>query len=207
MKKLIVLFFMLLHGFGIDVNAQAIRSAFVEMPDTLMLLLTANDRRDCIDFIDAGMRAVVSNRLGGKSELKKLADDFLLINTTESSVMQMKLLPCINGDTVICMVNTVCAEVADSRISFYNRRWEKLSVTKFFETPNISDFFIPSDSVANYKDIADIYLVRLDLQSHSDSLRAEYTMPGYMSDDDSVMVAPMLQPLWYKWNGERFVIK
>lgn len=205
MKKLFVIFLMVAMVAGMKINAQNVRSVFIEMPDTLMLLLTQNDRRDCIDFIEAGMRAVVTNRLGGKSELKKLTDDFLSVNMSKSSVMQIKLLPYADRDTVICVVNTVCAEACNSVISFYNRNWERMDKIKLFENPEISDFFLPSDSVQRYVDMADIYLVRLDLQSASDSLRAEYTMPGYMTKDDSLRIAPMLQPLWYKWSGKGFI--
>lgn len=207
MKKFFVIFLMVAMVSGMKINAQNVSSVFIEMPDTLMLLLTQNDRRDCIDFMEAGMRAVVTNRLGGKSELKKLTDDFLSVNMSKSSVMQIKLLPYADRDTVICVVNTVCAEACNSVISFYNKNWEKMDEIILFEKPKISDFFIPADTVQRYADMADIYLVRLDLQSESDSLRAEYTMPGYMTKDDSLKIAPMLQPLWYKWNGKGFVIK
>ncbi len=201
MKRKSILFLAVMFCAVVGVNAQGIRSAFIEMPDTLMMLLTQNDRRDCIDFVDAGMRAVVTNRLGGKSELTQLYDNYLSLKTSDSSTMQMRLLPCLDGDTVLCVVNTVRAEVPNSEIRFYNNRWEEL---RLFEKPRIKDFFIPSDTLQRYVDMADIYLVELRLFPQTDSLRANYTMPGYMSKDDSVKIAPMLRTLWYDWDGKSY---
>ena len=45
----------------------ALRDAFRQMPDSVMPTLTQNNRLDCLDFLDAGMKAEVRNRLGGTS--------------------------------------------------------------------------------------------------------------------------------------------
>ena len=50
-------------------SAQEARTLFVHMPDSILPLLTPVNRADCIDFLDSRMRAVVTNRLGGKSEM------------------------------------------------------------------------------------------------------------------------------------------
>lgn len=203
MKKFLILFFAIMLCDSAVTYAQNIRSAFVQMPDTLLLLLTQNDRRDCIDFVDAGMRAVVTNRLGGKSELTRLSPDYLCLKTSPTSTMQMRMLPHAAGDSILCVVNSVHAEACNSDIRFYNSKWEELSL---FSKPRIKDFFLPSDSLQRYIDMADIYLVKLELSSVSDSLRADYTMPSYMTSDDSTKIAPMLRTLWYNWDGHGYHI-
>lgn len=204
MKKLFLIFLLFISGYS-SIDAQDIRSLFVEMPDSLMPLLTANDRRDCIDFVDARMRAVVTNRLDGKSELVYLGDNFISLKTSASTTMQIKLLPFNVNDTLVCIVNSAYAEACNSRITFYDKDWKPVDRDSVFEYPRIRDFFQPSDSVEHYIKLADIYLVKLTFSESTDTLRAEYTMPAYMAAEDSTRVAPMLQSISYTWNGKRFV--
>ena len=182
--------------------AQDMPQLFVEAPDTVLPLLTRNNRADCVDFLDAKMRARVTNRLDGRSELLSISDDFLELRNSESSTVQMKLLP-FGEDTIIAVVRSVCAEACDSRLSFYNKDWSQANVT--FSRPPIKDFFIPTDSLDFLMARCDIYLVRLSLSPVDNVLTADYTMPQYMSEEDSALVAPKLRTLRYRWNGVSFV--
>ena len=203
MKRVTIAFIAFISLFCGSAQAQDLRTLFIEMPDTLLPLLTDNDRRDMIDFWDARMSASVVNRLDGKSRITALTDDFLSVELSRSSSMQIKMLNVEGGDTLLCIVNTVGAEAYDSRIHFYNSRWERVDGLKF-AMPSIVDFFLPSDSVDKALAVSDIYLVKLSLSADSDSLKAEYTMPLYMSRSDSARVAPQLRPLHYRWTGKRF---
>lgn len=204
MKK--ILLFSLFIFFAADsyLSAQSMRALFVSMPDSIMPLLTKNNREDCIDFIDAGMQAVVTNRLDSKSELLQFTPNFLHLRTSEAGTMQLKILPTAD-DTLVCVINTICAEACDSRIAFYTRKWQPVDSEKHFAAPAISDFFLPSDSVGELLDIADIYLVKMSLSADDNSLVAEYTMPRYMLQGDSARVASNLRQLKYSWVGDRFV--
>ena len=203
MKRVTIAFIAFISLFCGSAQAQDLRALFIEMPDTLLPLLTDNDRRDMIDFWDARMSASVVNRLDGKSRITALTDDFLSVELSRSSSMQIKMLNVEGGGTLLCIVNTVGAEAYDSRIHFYNSRWERVDGLKF-AMPSIVDFFLPSDSVDKALAVSDIYLVKLSLSADSDSLKAEYTMPLYMSRSDSARVAPQLRPLFYRWTGKRF---
>ncbi len=203
MKRVTIAFIAFISLFCGSAQAQDLRTLFIEMPDTLLPLLTDNDRRDMIDFWDARMSTSVVNRLDGKSRITALTDDFLSVELSRSSSMQIKMLNVEGGDTLLCIVNTVGAEAYDSRIHFYNSRWKRVDGLKF-DMPSIVDFFLPSDSVDKALAVSDIYLVKLSLSADSDSLKAEYTMPLYMSRSDSARVAPQLRPLHYRWTGKRF---
>jgi hypothetical protein len=98
----------------------------------------------------------------------------------------------------------VKAEVADSRIDFYDSNWNKLQVDGRFAYPAISDFFI-SDA-EKYIGLCDMYLVSLTLNADDCTMVAEYTMPAYMNDGDAEKVLPLLRRIVYRWNGKRFVI-
>ena len=203
MRKL-MFFVVLLFGCLVSrVSAQDMRTVFLNAPDVVFPMLSSNDRADLVDVIEAGMTAKVRNRLDGVSVLAELTDDYLSLATTASSNMQLKLLP-FNGDTVICMVKTVKAEAADSRICFYDKQWNRLDGSGMFTMPEISDFFVSPDD--EYMDMCDIYLVSLTLSAADNTLVAEYTMPAYMSVDDAGKIEPLLRKLVYRWNGGRFVI-
>ena len=188
------------------VSAQNMRAVFLDAPEWVFPLLTKNCRADLVDFIEAGMKAQVNNKLDGVSVLEELDDDYLNLSTTASSSVQLKLLP-VNGDSIICVVRTVKAEAADSRIYFYDRSWNLLNADGKFQTPSIRDFFISPSDADELVDICDIYLVAFALSADNETLVAEYTMPAYMNIDDAKKVALLLRKLTYRWNGERFVIE
>lgn len=202
MKKILIIAVLFLSALVNDVAAQSMRDIFINAPDSVFPLLTRTNREDCIDFLDAGMRARVTNRLEGKSELCSITDNFLELRSSEYSTVQLRLLPC-EDDTVIAVVRSVCAEACDSRISFYKKNWESAAVS--FVRPPIVDFFISPDSAAIYMPKCDIYLVKLALSSTDDTLVAEYTMPEYMNAEDRAVVAPCLRPLLFRWEKCSFV--
>ncbi len=201
MKK--ILFLIIAFIFCTELSAQNMRTLFVEMPDSLLPLLSKINREDCVDFLDAGMRARVKNILGEYSELLVFNENFLHLKTSNSGSMQVKLLPS-ESDTVVCVINSVCAEACSSRISFYTPQWQQLNKDNLFKTPLIRDFIVESDSTEYYRNMADIYLVELSLSATSDSLTARYTMPSYMLREDSAKIVPHIRTLNYKWNGTRF---
>lgn len=205
MRKIIYIFTFLMIVFAKQTNAQEMRKIFVEMPDSIIPLLTQSNRADCVDFIDAKMRARVTNRLDGHSELLELTPDYLNIKLTSHTSMQMKLLPSLSGDTIICMINTVCAEACDSRIRFYTKEWQEIShATTLFKRPKVKEFFIAGESLDKILQIADIYLVELKLSPTETTIQANYTMPAYMSRADSAFVTKSIHPIVYQWTGKSF---
>lgn len=202
MRKLFVITILFLCAAVNDIAAQSMRQIFVNVPDSVFPLLTRTNREDCIDFLDAKMRARVINRLDGKSELLSITDNFLELRSSDSSTVQMRLLP-YAGDTIIAVVRSVCAEACDSRIAFYKKSWEPAPVS--FARPPIAEFFHSPDSAALYMPKCDIYLVKLTLSPDEEVLVAEYTMPQYMNKEDAAAIAPCLRALRFRWQGGAFV--
>ena len=102
-KSLFFLIFLLsLQG----VSAQRMRDVFASMPDSVLEVMTKNNRLDCIDFIENNMEARVRNRFDGFSELKTLTKDYLNLNLTSSCLVEMKLLPVADSISYICVVKT-----------------------------------------------------------------------------------------------------
>lgn len=204
MKKILLLFF-LLSVSSLPVCSQMMERLFMAAPDSVVPLLDENDRFELVEYAKAGMKSRVSNRLEDESVLKEIGTDYLFLQTTAISSMQMKLLP-LGSDTVICVVNSVKVEAEDSRVAFFDSKWNRIPGDRFFKSPSIREFFQPSDTVGEYVDMCDIYLVSLRLNANDNTLVAEYTMPDYMGAEDAALVRPLLRKLVYRWDGTRFVI-
>lgn len=196
-------------------NAQQAKQYFVSMPDTILPLLTEINRADCIDFLESNMRAIVTNRLDGKSEMTKLTDNYIAIKLSEQSSWQMKVLALNDSTQVICTVFTACAPACDSHIKFYTTQWESLSLADYIQTmPTLSDY-LPQLNESDY-DIqtlnavkqADLLLIKMQLSADDNTLVCSFDTPQYMEKSAAQKLTPLLQePIVYNWNSGKFVRK
>ena len=63
---------------------------FKAMPDSLMPYLTKNNRLDMIDFMEANMKAEITNQLEGRTEMTALTADSLSLRMNETLRIDMK---------------------------------------------------------------------------------------------------------------------
>ena len=196
-------------------NAQQAKQYFVSMPDTILPLLTEINRADCIDFLESNMRAIVTNRLDGKSEMTTLTDNYIEIKLSEQSSWQMKVLALNDSTQVICTVFTACAPACDSHIKFYTTQWESLSLADYIQTmPTLSDY-LPQLNETDY-DIqtlnavkqADLLLIKMQLSADDNTLVCSFDTPQYMEKSAAQKLTPLHQkPIVYNWNSGKFVRK
>ncbi len=121
---------------GMTVMAHAqikISDLFREMPDSLLPVLSENNRLDMIDFMASGMKAEVTNRLGGRSEMILLTDDSLRIKVSDAQTVTLLLispLDSIESDhKIICQICTYGTNesMLQSVTSFYTTQWNKIN--------------------------------------------------------------------------------
>ena len=193
-----------------EMKAQEMDAVFAAMPDTYMPQLESAWRKDLIDLYHSGKEAKLKNTMDGFSSLQKLTDDYLLLQVTERSTVEMKLLPLVNETHVICMVTTVYGPVPDSRISFFTTEWKPLETAELF-TPVSADWYIKPDvdtsSVAFVEATArlDMDLVEYTLNPDTPTLTMTYTTPLYLSAEERTRIQPHLSdPIVYTWKGYRF---
>lgn len=106
---------------------------FREIPDSLLPTLSENNRLDMLDFMASNMKAEVTNRLGGKSEMTLLTDSTLSIQMSKALKVDMLLLtPETSADPesedVICMIETFGRDSLsqESQVRFFTTSWELL---------------------------------------------------------------------------------
>lgn len=106
---------------------------FKAMPDSLLPYLTTNNRLDMLDFMEAKMKAEVTNLLDGKSEMTALTHDSLSIRMNGVLRIDMKIVrvaePVDSSTQVIRVVRTYTLnENQTERIAdVYSSVWRKLS--------------------------------------------------------------------------------
>lgn len=138
MYRRFILLYLALLVWSLTVSAQStMREAFQQAPQSLMPYLTENDRLDLIDFLDSGMKAEVTNQLGGKSELLRLTERFLSLNLSQGLSMKMLLLdspePVDSVTQVICLVRTYGIDCRESTVQFYSMKWRQLLTADYME--------------------------------------------------------------------------
>lgn len=139
MKKIIIL--VCLFVFCTAVSAQLhMREVFAQLPDSVLPLMSKNNRLDCIDFIENGMEARVKNHFGDPVVLDSLTHDYLLLHTSESGYVEMRLL-LKASDTLLCVNRTYLGSVADSEVRVYDTLWRFVAVV---QRPDFVQFFKPS---------------------------------------------------------------
>lgn len=213
MKKLVAVLFVICMGVG-SVSAQLAKTCFTNMPDSLSPLLTAVNRADFIDFLESKMKAEVTNRFGGKSEMTELTPDYIRVQVTPQSSWQMKLLAVNDSTKLICAVSTVCAPACDSHIDFYTTDWKALPSASYLPALPVMDDFIASASdtvdVYQYQDArlqADMLLMKADLSGKDATLTFTFTTPDYMEKEAAEKLKPFLRrPVSYVWKEGKFVL-
>lgn len=106
---------------------------FKEMPDSLLPYLTKNNRLDMIDFMEAGMKAEVTNRLEGKSLMTMLTADSLSLQLNDMLQVDMQLRrvdePVDSSQWLVCVRRTYRLNEKQTAciVDVYTAAWRLLS--------------------------------------------------------------------------------
>jgi hypothetical protein len=224
MKRL--LFFILHFSFFIScaMTQPMMRDVFAAMPDSVLPLVTKNNRLDCIDFIENNMEARVRNRMGEYVALEALTSTYARFRTSPLTVMEMRLLPTTSAPAispadssaasplVLCVVTTVQTgeenterRMEDSSIRFYHADWSPLNKTAF-AAPSLNAFFttLSQETEAARRSLGSFHPVKLQLSPEHNTLTATLQTAA-LSADERETVREVLKPIVMQWNGESFV--
>lgn len=191
-------------------NAQTMKEVVLSMPDSIMPLLSKDNKADFIDFLASKMRAKVKNAFNEYSYMDTLTTDYASIRLTPVSSVSLKLLPLTDSTKVICMVHTYKSDASDSKISFYDTKWHALKTEDFVTVPSGRDF------VNNVTDVDSLQLIqgKLDLSmvvAHLSPANMDLKFSfddAYLSWEDKALVKKRIrQAIVKKWENGRFVSK
>lgn len=209
MKRYILLMLCCLCVSG--VFGQEMKDVFINMPDRYIPQLEDAWRKDLVDLYNSGKAARLQNTMNGYSKLDSLTKDYLRLQVTERSSVEMKMLPLINNTYVICMVTTIGGPAPDSRIEFYSTDWKPLPSEDLL-TPVSPGWFLKEDADPDsdaFKDVQarlDMDLIAYALSPDNLTLTATYTTPAYLDKETREKVTKFLKdkPKVYTWERSHF---
>ncbi len=116
-----------------EVSAQTtVGEMWQNMPDSLApAYLKADKRRAMVDYYNMGETAEVIHSLQGVSTLDMLSASYAEVTLSGALSMQLALLPTAQGDTILCRVVTVTAPAKESKVEFFDTKWNKLKTDEY----------------------------------------------------------------------------
>ena len=209
MKRRLRLFF--LCSFLLQMAAAGgIKDVFEQMPDSVLCLLTHNNRLDLIDFAESNMEAKVKNSLGGMARLRKLRQKWIDLEPTEATRLQLALLPVAGSDSaqIVCLVRTWVIPQVESEILFYTTDWHPLDGAKYVRMPQWRDFLmLPQNQTeadrARVLQQADAAVMAARLEENGE-LRFSLSLDGGFTDVREELRPFLCSELVYQWDGRTF---
>ena len=178
----------------LNTSAQKMSDVFVQMPDSLLQLLNKEKKIELIGYFENEKETKIENKLYRTSELKALTSDYLFLQTTTQSFIEIKLLPVNEYYRIICLINTYCASGCDSKISFYTTDWKPLKNNYF---PIISPtIFFRDDEAGECRKLGkelDIFPVKFSFNQDSLQIKAILSIKDYLNKAEYEKIALCIQ--------------
>lgn len=197
MKKI---FLILLVSFSLlPLNAQNMRQIWLEMPDSIVPYLNRSLRTELADYVTMGMKSEVMNALRDTTRIEKLADDYILVQLSNATKLEIKSLDA----STIAMVQTWCGPLAESKLSLFSNNWEVKPLNI-----DVSPMFVKPDTMSQQRysellDMANVTMNEMQLSVKDNSLTIKYSVPLLSSTDKKEMHA-ILRQRKLNWNGTTF---
>lgn len=154
--------------------------------------------------------AVIINMFGGLSELRLMTDNFVDVQISAVSTLQIKVLPLKDGGSVVMTIYTTGkpGETQDSEIAFYDAALRPLQTSKFFKAPRLADFFDTKGYKTNMKEIQQMlpfYTVVYTASPDNDGLTARLTYSDRLTVEDQKLIELLIKPnITYNWKKGKY---
>lgn len=193
------------------------REAWLSMPDSLCLYLNKNLRTELVDFVDMGVKAEVKNLMNSVSVMDTLTTDYTRVSLSEALTIELKLLPKVDADTVICLVKTYNGPAKESLVSFYDSAWNTIAndfgltgIKSISQNDSslIDSFVRCPDTLSNgefekRKKLIDPVMVYAELSPNDYSISFSLSMPLTTSEEQE-QLKPIILQRKYKWEQGMF---
>lgn len=188
------------------------RHAFVEMPGAMLDILDRSTRLDMLDYYDADSLWMAPNALDGHSVFKTVTQDFIEVQITDVSTLQIRILPKVGkSGSLVATCYTIASDGVsnDSELRFFDACMKELPVKNFFRPLKLKDFFdLPKGSLTSMREIEEMVpfsTVEYKLEADKPEITARLTVKEYINQDD-IKILELFQkpPLHFKWDGKKF---
>lgn len=198
----------------LTVDGQTLRVMWATMPDDILPAIEKSKREELISLYDISTKAIgdstllatVSNKLGGNCRLDTLTSDFLRLQLSKSSVMEMKMLPgeSATADSLLCISLTLFGELPESKVSLYSSDWKLLSDTIYTEPSLLQKpDSVSEQAFAEALDHVTTVLWQAQLSANSNEL---VLSPSFLfvTNEEKDTLQPLHVQKILNWNGRIF---
>lgn len=156
-RKTIICLLLMLSIFD-NINAQSMRSLWINMPDSVIGYLDTNSRIESLDYLEMKVKSDVKNMLGETSTVDTITNDFMSATLSSAMKLTIKKLPVDSNDSLICMVRTYTAgNQKESSICFFNNKWEPLKINVEIPTQSNDNNIVLQQEISS----SDILVIQL----------------------------------------------
>ena len=141
-----------------NINAQSMRSLWINMPDSVIGYLDKNSRIESLDYLEMKVKSDVKNMLDETSTVDTITNDFMSATLSSAMKLTIKKLPVDSNDSLICMVRTYTAgNQKESSICFFNNKWEPLKINVEIPTQSNDNNIVLQQEISS----SDILVIQL----------------------------------------------
>lgn len=182
---------------------------WTSMPDSLApAYLKADKRRAMVDYYEMGETAEVTHELQGTSVMDTLSTQYARVTLSEAQSLQMALLPTAQGDTLLCRVVTFSAPAPESRVEFFDTKWNRLDAERFLPPVSSSSLLHRPDSLGEEEfgvlcSFFEPKMMQVGLDPADFSLTFSLATPLTSRFDRERLATVMVQRK-VKWEGEMY---
>lgn len=192
-------------------NVPVASDIFLRLPVNVLDILPRSTRFDMLEYFKVDSIYKASNAMEGLSWLRTVTPDFLEVQITDVSTLQIKVLPAAKGKYLIMTLYTVGgdSQAPDTDIRFFDTELNELPRDKYFKLPQLKDFFDLKGALTSMKEIERMIpfpTVEYTASADSDRLNAKLTVGEFMNQDDYRIIRVLLRPdgLTYLWDGKKY---
>lgn len=127
-----------------DPNKLTALKVFAFIPLEVLDMLRPSTRLDMIDYYEqADSLLSAPNALGGSSRFLQVADDYLKMQVTPVSTLEIKILPLVKKEKVIMTLYTTGSDdgAKDTDVRFFDETLRPMHPGDFIKPPKLKNFF------------------------------------------------------------------
>jgi len=182
---------------SLPLSAQSIDTIFLSMPDTLCPYLDKSQRAELLDFARRHLKAEVKNNLKGTSTLDTIYGQRLSATLSKSRHIELAKLPTAQGDSMICLINTIGMKREESTVKLYTLQWKHMRTIDLNSLmpalPFPSD--VSADSLSNAAAKHDLQTISAELSSDGKAIILKRHTPLLPSKTNGESIRVELTPL------------
>ena len=187
-------------------QAQSMRDIWINIPDSMTGYLTKAQRTEMADYVEMHETLSAQNALSGTSAIDTLTNDFIQVHASASQVLQIKRLPMVGKDSIICLNRIFYGPEPESDVAFYTTQWKPLADYNLMPSMNWKELTVCPDTMkeARYVELLkniDPIMIHAELSPKNNDIKFALSLP-LLSAEEKKQTQAIIRQKTYKWSGE-----